>query len=284
MIMKDFVMSDVYLRKGISMENEKFSQFSETLKKFIAFMSGRILEKVRNGGYDEESVRDMNGFLFISVIKMLVEEDKNDVPWTTPEETVTELIQTGISKDQIVATHKHLTVKLPNADYRMYRGVAGYPCGTIRITHNESTVLLRAGYLAKDLAQFILLLDAQLPELDKAATDLYRQVQEILRKKQAEAKALEIAKIAIASQLNATLPGLNIACTFTVSDGKVRLNLTRTLQANLTLPLEELSDFLSNPERIESTLVPKPAPEIREIDMTKPWERRSFPASRIGII
>ena len=266
------------------MENEKNAQFSETLKKLIAYMSSKILEKVRNGRYDEESVKDMNSLLFTSVIKMLVGDVENDVPWTTPEETVTELIQTGVSKDQIIATHKHLTVKLPNADYRMYRGVAGYPCGTIRITHKESTVLLRTGYLAKDLAQFILLLDAQLPELDKAATDLYRQAQEILRKKQAEAKALEIAKIAIEAQLNATLPDLNIACTFSVSDGKVRLNLTRTLQANLTLPLEELSDFLSNSERIESTLVPKPAPEIREIDMTKPWERRSFPASRIGII
>ncbi len=267
------------------MENEKFSQLSETLKKLTAYMSSKILEKVRNGRYDEESVKDMSSLLFMSVIKMLVEDDINEVPWTTPEETVTELIQTGVSKDQIIATHKHLTVKLPNADYRMYRGVAGYPCGTIRITHNESTLLLRTGYLAKDLAQFILLLDAQLPELDKAANDLYRKVQEILRKKQAEAKALEIAKIAISSQLNATLLCLNIAGTFSVSDGKVLLNLTRILKADLTIPLEELSDFLANPERIEGTLVPQSASEIREREMMKPWGRQwGSPPSKISFV
>ena len=265
-----------------------FTHFSETLDSLIGDISDAILEKLRDGHWDEVSVGDMHCRLFTSVIKRLVGEVDNEVPWTTPEETVTKLIRAGFPKDRIVATHKHLTVALSHADYRLYRGVAGYPCGTIRITHNGNTVLLRTGYLAADLAQFILQLDAHLLEFDKAANDVYQEALKILRKKQAEAIALEIAKTAISAQLADTLPGLGIACIYRVSEGKVHLNLTRTLKADLTLPLEELSDFLSDPERIEATLAPDSAPEIRELDMVmkpgrRPWANATFSYSGLPL-
>lgn len=70
--------------------------------------------------------------------------------------------------------------------------------------------------------------------------------------------ALAISRRVIETQIADVLPGLGITAKYDISDGKIRLNLTRTYSAEVELPLEELQDFLSNPKLVESALKLEP--------------------------
>lgn len=267
------------------MNSNVFTHFAESLGRVIYKESlniTRLFKHVMNDYKDpwralpeEFSAGMVKEHLFMSVVKEMAGKPESVDVRMNPEETVAQLIRHGIPKESISVTYKYLTASLPNADYRLYRGTGGYPAGTIRITRNGCSVFIRPGLASEETARFVLLLDAHLPEIDEAAEALFEELQRLFREKQTENMALEIARQSVEAQLADVLPGMGITGKFNIADGKVRLILTRTCRAEVELPLESLPDFLSDPERLESTLKIEPVSPAPE--SSRPFPRPFSP-------
>ena len=92
--------------------------------------------------------------------------------------------------------------------------------------------------------------------MDEELPALGTRAKEFLDRLAVEMKAEEIQRITVKAQLDAILPAMGINCRFDVTDDKVRLNMTRTFQGSVDLPIAELQAFLADPERILGTLHP----------------------------
>ena len=235
---------------------------------------------------EEFSVELIKEKLFQSVVKDLAEEfevpESKDIRMN-PEETTTRLIHHGIPKGNISAKFNHLTASLPNADYRLYRETSGNSADTIRITRNGYSVYITSRLSSEETARFVLLLDEHLPRIDEAAGALFGELLQKYRNKQTEMKALEIARKAVEAQIADVLPGMGIKAKYKIADGKVKLNLTRTLTGEVEVPLEALRDFLSDPGRVESALKVEPvSPESeKDPDFPRPFSPKCFPSNII---
>lgn len=227
---------------------------------------------------EEFSVELVREKLFQSVVKDFEEESGADNIRMNPEETAVGLIRHGIPKENICAKFKHLTAVLHNADYRLYRGASRYTAGVIRITRNGCGVNINPGLSTEDTVRFVLLLDELLPRIDEAAGALFDELQKEYRNKQAEMKALEIARKAVEAQIADVLPRMGIKAKYKIADGKVKLHLTRTWSGEVEVPLEALRDFLSDPGRVESALMVEPiSPEPeKDPDFTRPFPPTIF--------
>ncbi len=259
-----------------------FDHFTETLTVLIAKESlsikrlfNHIMKDIEGPWRElprEFSVEMIQEHLLLAVVKGLTEGHESKEIRMNPEEAAIRLIRHGIPKENISATFKYLTVSLPNADYRLYRKTSGYPANTIRITQAECSVYISSGLTSEDTVRFVLLLDEQLPRIHEAAGTLFDEVREEFRQKQKEMIALEITKKAVEAQLSSVLPGMGINGKYKVADGKIQLHLTRTCTGEVELQLEELPVFLSDPERVESTLKVEPV-------SPKPDKSPDFPHS-----
>ena len=235
---------------------------------------------------EEFSVELIKEKLFQSVVKDLAEEfevpESKDIRMN-PEETTTRLIHHGIPKGNISAKFNYLTASLPNADYRLYRETSGNSADTIRITRNGYSVYITSRLSSEETARFVLLLDEHLPRIDEAAGALFGELLQKYRNKQTEMKALEIARKAVEAQIADVLPGMGIKAKYKIADGKVKLNLTRTLTGEVEVPLEALRDFLSDPGRVESALKVEPvSPESeKDPDFPRPFSPKCFPSNII---
>ena len=253
------------------MDSSKFILFEKMLDGFIDYNAGEIMLALKGmlkeadhlpaTALEEFTPKMIVNTLFRDVLRCMFNESRNDGVPANPEETVAELVRKGLPKEDVMAGFKHLTAFLPNAAYRLYRLTSGYPSGTIRISRDNCNAEIRSGYEPKELAEFIHLLDPLLPKINEAAEALYQEINREIIRKQAEIKALEIAKQAVEAQLAAVLPDMGISFKFNISDDKVRLDLTRMFKACIDIPLTELSNLLSDPERIESALKAVPEPE-----------------------
>ena len=78
------------------------------------------------------------------------------------------------------------------------------------------------------------------------------------------------------------LPDLDVNCTYEVRDGKVRLELSKTLKGVLDIPMEDLPTLLADPERLLAALSPDKARPCSPVRETVPPRGFRFP--RHGII
>jgi len=258
------------------MESSKFIHFTEEMAGAIASATHEIRQAFRRAltetsclgkdFFEEAFVKQLGDFLFMSVVKQVADRQGKELPASNPEVTMAELIRLGVPKENVCARCSNLTAKLPNASYRLYRKDFGYPHGSVQVTWKECGILVHPGLSPTDLARFIFLLDSHLPEIDKAAKTILGEMQDDVRVKQAEEKALEIARKTVGIQLSDALPGMGISGHYTVSsDGKVRLHISRSFHGEIELPIEDLADFLSDTARVESTLEANPNPTITEL-------------------
>ena len=258
----------VKLREALAMERNRFTHFSDTLAESISLETRRItrlfqhvLNDMRDPGKtlpEEFTAGKTRDHLFMAVVRNMAGDPEAQDVQSQPEETMASLIRQGVPKDNISATFKYLDADLPNASYRLYRKNGGHPAGAIRITRNGCFVYIRSTLVPDELARFLLLLDARLPEIDEAAYVLFDELQQMFLMRQKENMALVIARKSVEAQLADVLPGMGITGKFEISDGRVRLNLTRTYTAEVELPLEALPEFLSEPGRVEASLKVKP--------------------------
>ena len=202
------------------MNSKLFDNFAETFSAFVAKESCNIKRLFSHMMENQEGTwrvlpKELSSEmipeqLFRSVVQDLAGEPESKDIRMNPEETIMRLIRQGIPKENISAKFKYLTASLPNADYRIYRETSGYPADTIRVTRNGCSVYISSGLTTEDTARFVLLLDGHLPEIDEAAETLFGELQRLLREKQKEMMALEIAKKAVDAQLAVVLPGMGI--------------------------------------------------------------------------
>ena len=171
---------------------------------------------------------------------------KNGMPGPA-EETVAELIRHGVPKSAVTFCISYLAVTLAHATCYFYRTEPAR--GSVEVDWNGVKSTVRPALRPKDLAEAILRMDAELPALET-------RVKEFLDRMAAELKAEEIMAIAVGAQLEAVIPALGIGCYFEVKGDKVHMDLTRTFQGSVDLPLAELQAFLADPARILGTLHP----------------------------
>ena len=275
------------------MRSNLFDHFTETLSVHITKESLSItrvfnhmlkdLECAWRALPEDFSVGTVRDRLFMSVVKDMAGEFKSEDTRMNPEETATRLIHHGIPKGNISAKFNYLTASLPNADYRLYRETSGNSADTIRITRNGYSVYITSRLSSEETARFVLLLDEHLPRIDEAAGALFGELLQKYRNKQKEMMALEIARKAVEAQIADVLPGMGIKAKYKIADGKVKLNLTRTLTGEVEVPLEALRDFLSDPGRVESALKVEPvSPEPeKDPDFPHPFSPKCFPSNII---
>ena len=163
------------------------------------------------------------------------------------EETVAELIRHGVPKSAVSFCMSYLAVTLAHATCYFYRTEPAR--GSVEVDWNGHLCTVRPVLRPKDLAEAILQLDAELPTLET-------RVKEFLDRMATELKAEEILAISVGAQLEAVIPALGIGCYFEVKGDKVHMDLTRTFQGSVDLPLAELQAFLADPARILGTLHP----------------------------
>ena len=163
------------------------------------------------------------------------------------EETVAELIRHGVPKSSVTFCFSYLAVELAHATYYFYRTEPAR--GSVQVNWNGQRFTAKPTLRSKDLAEAILRMDTELPALET-------RIKEFLDRMAAELKAEEILQVSVGAQLEAVLPAMGLGCTFSVKGDKVHMDLTRTFQGSVDLPIAELQAFLANPERILGTLHP----------------------------
>lgn len=175
-----------------------------------------------------------------------VRKKKSGMPGPA-EETVAELIRHGVQKSSVTFCFSYLAVELAHATYFFYRTEPAR--GSVEVDWNGLLYTVRPAFRSKDQAEAILRMDAEIPELEA-------RVKEFLDRMAVELKAEEILQVSVGAQLEAVLPAMGLGCTFSVKGDKVHMDLTRTFQGSVDLPIAELQAFLSDPERILGTLHP----------------------------
>ena len=171
---------------------------------------------------------------------------KNGMPGTA-EETVVELFRQGVPKSAVTFCFSYLAVSLAHATYYLYRTEPAR--GAVEVNWNEFKSTVTPTVRPKDLAEAILRMDAEIPALEA-------RVKEFLDRMAVELKAEEILQVAVGAQLEAVLPAMGLRCYFEVKGDKVHMDLTRTFQGSVDIPLAELQAFLANHERILGILQP----------------------------
>ena len=163
------------------------------------------------------------------------------------EETVAELIRQGVPKSAVAFCFSYLAVTLAHATYYFYRTEPAR--GSVEVDWNGHLCTVRPALRSKDQAEAILQMDAEIPALEA-------RVKEFLDRMAVELKAEEILQVTVGAQLEAVLPAMGLGCTFSVKGDKVHMDLTRTFQGSVDLPIAELQAFLADPERILDILQP----------------------------
>lgn len=212
---------------------------------------------LRECPYNRETPEKLVNRLFSELVgEVLGKRNKNGTS-ARAEETVAELIRSGLRKDDVEPRFAYLGVALEHATYYLYRTEPGK--GSVEVHWKGFQCSVKPALQAKELAQAIRELDAMFPELEV-------RMKEFLERVAVERKAAEIQRIAVGAQLEAVLPDMGLGCTFNVKDDKVHLDLTRTFQGSVDLPLAELQAFLADPERIHDTLQPDKHGYVHDID------------------
>ena len=165
----------------------------------------------------------------------------------TAEETVVELFRQGVPKSAVTFCFSYLAVSLAHATYYLYRTEPDR--GSVQVNWNGLRFTAKPTLRSKDLAEAILRMDTEFPALET-------RIKEFLDRLAVEMKAEEILQVTVRAQLEAVLPGMGLGCTFSVKGDNVHMDLTRTFQGSVDLPIAELQAFLADPERILGTLHP----------------------------
>lgn len=189
---------------------------------------------------------DLVNSMYNGVINVLLTSPRKDKTAPRAEEVAVELIRSGVPKDSIRARFLYIEVQLENGTYFLYR--TGRPKGTVQVDWNGNRCVVQTTLSPKELAETLQGLDGLLPQLEACG-------EELLVRMRAELKAEEIQRTAVKKQLEAVLPALGIACAFDVKDDNIHLRLSRVFQGKVDLPLTELADFLSDPDRILATVL-----------------------------
>ena len=216
--------------------------------------------------YSQDEPEQVVEHLFADVIGIVFEARRKNGVKPKVEETVAEMIRLGVPKSVVRARYKYVEVSLQNAKYTFFRD--GYYPDSIQVDWGGCQCIEKATLPPKNLARTIIDLDALLPYLRFKGEELIVRIG-------SEKKAFQIQRATVKPQLEAVFPAMGIGCIFGIQDGIVEIELTRSYSGIIKLPISELPAFLSDPERILSTL--KPCQEGYVEDATQYSPKNHFP-------
>lgn len=222
---------------------------------------------LRECSYNHESPEKMANRLFTDLMTELLGGRPKDGTPPRAEETAVEMIRQGLSKNNIMFCFTYLAIPLEHSTFYLYRGEPDKR--VVQVDWKSYRCTVRPNLPPKELARAILAFDAQCPELENRMTEFLGRIG-------AERKAAEIQRITVQSQLSAVIPDMGLDCIFTLKDGSVHLELTRTFQGSVDLPLAELQAFLADPERILGILQPRKDGFVDDSDSVFPGRHAKF--------
>ena len=218
--------------------------------------------------YSQDETEQVVEHLLADVIGIVFAARRKNGVTPKAEETVAEMIRLGVPKNIIRARYEYVEVSLQNAKYTFYRN--GYYPDSIQIDWNGCLCIEKSTLSPIDLARTIIDLDTLLPFLGCKA-------EELIVKISGEKKAIQIQRATVKPQLEAVLPAMGIGCMFGIKDGVVQLQLSKSFSCFIDIPISELSAFLSDPERILSTLKPSQEGYVDDIPQYSPGHHFRFP-------
>lgn len=177
------------------------------------------------------------------------------------EKTVAEIIRSGVPQQAVKVTYKNLVLTLTNIKYRFRRDGTGNPV-SFMVMNPGLSPFVQTTLSSGRFAALLLAVDTAMPDIRQVMDGLQEGMRNAGLEYQARRKAEEIERLTVRRLLDMTLDPMNINGHFEVKDGVVHLTLTKTLKADLDIPMERLREFLSDPEGIESTLVPQKIEEL----------------------
>ncbi len=173
------------------------------------------------------------------------------------EKALSELMKNGLIKDKIIFRKDSFRLNLQNGQYRAYK--MG-PEGTVCACPWPSEWRYEIQFPGKVFAEFVLLFDAEIPEI----VSHIPEVIEAVRKREMEGKKEQIEKelkeTFIKSLIEQYLTPSGISARYSFQDGDmVSLDLSQSLTAHLDIPLWELAEKLKDPEQVRALLQVNPS-------------------------
>lgn len=223
----------------------------------------RYLKNYEGTDRDSKEYGDWPGWdcMWAAVLYRACDDLAKQDSWTgnvpPVEKTVAELLRSGVPQSDISVNHKNVTLRLKNGKYRLFRKESPVVTCAMRVMEPGVCPVIPMKLSPVLLAKLLLALDAAMPEIRKAMDGLLEGVKAADMERKARRKAEEIEKVTVRRLLETTLDPMDIVARFGIEGEVVHLTLTRTLKAELNIPMERLREFLSDPGRIESVLVPQ---------------------------
>ena len=240
----------------------------EILEKLEGYIP-QLKEHYREYGSKADIVPFLYGKAWEMEVGKWLQEHRSDKPEgrpgpeCRPEEVVAILLRSGVPMSDIRATYKSLTITLENGRYRIYRAASGCAEGSFIMLDPVRTQLCSDHLDADALAALLLSFDKMLARVKQRYCTLLDELNQIRLEREKEEAAERIARQAVESVLKERILPLGISCDFCIGgDGKVRLHLRQTLEAEMELPLSELAAGLCDPERVRTAMKPvAPGPD-----------------------
>ena len=230
----------------------------------VRLVRGYVERFLKNyDGVDREDYGDWPGWdnMWAAVLYRACDDLAKQDSWAGDvppvEKTVAELLRSGVPQSDISVNHKNVTLRLTNGKYRLFRKESPVLTCSMRVMEPGVCPVIPMKLSPALLAKLLLALDAAMPEVRKAMDDLLEGVKAADMERKARRKAEEIEKVTVRQLLDSTLDPMDIVARFRIDGKSVHLTLTKTLKAELTLPMEQLREFLADPGRVESVLVPQ---------------------------
>ena len=147
----------------------------------------------------------------------------------------------------------HFIVPLANCKYRIYKkpeGSAALP--ETLLDRLQQTVTIEPYVFADLIAEF----DGHIPEMTKKADEVYQEHKAEMFEIQKEKRAAEIRKRTVEALMEQFLKPQGIEMTYRfIEDGtKVKLDMHKTLELHLDLPVEQLAATLRDTESLLSQM------------------------------
>lgn len=159
----------------------------------------------------------------------------------------------------VTATCQYITLSLPNSKFRIYRETSGFRPGSYRITAPWIGEPQVTGLSSLELAEYLIAFDQAVPELHQILDSFFEGINAELLRHQANEKALAIEDKAVKTLLEELLLPMDVACSYEIDDGVVRLTLSRKYTGKVDIPVQNLAAFLTDREAVEKTLKVSPA-------------------------
>ena len=175
------------------------------------------------------------------------------------EKVVIGLLHRGVSRDRMPFKNPCFRIMLDNCEYRIYKRPSGFAARPWNTSGHE---LRELRVDPDEFAAFLLEFDRWIPEIRKAADEVFLYYKDKVHEKQKAEMVQKIMDYSVAALIDQYIRPLGLSANYVfVKDGTaVSLELRQIRRGTLEIPVEELAERLQDTRAILDSLVAeKPA-------------------------